>query len=489
MFHQSKFLFIKCVVFLQLSFVNGWDQSELEIFDLVEEVNQNFYEVLGVPENCSQGEIKKAYRKLSLQLHPDKNDASDAEEKFRQLVGIYEVLRDEVKRAKYNRVLVEGLPNWRQPLYYYRRVRKMGMLELSVWLFVLFTIGQYAVAWGAYFEKKLAVEKLLSSKLKKLKKKKKKQEIDVKGEVDRVLVKPSFKNTLPFQIFNFIISIPNICKQIKLVIEEKRKERQEEEERRRKEEEELQRQKEEMEKEKQRKNVKRKRIIPIPERSGEDDGCILVSVDDPNSQPPAPEKVVPKFSGGLWTDDDLADLAKYMKKYPAGTPERWEKIAEALNRTVFEVTHFAKKVKENAYRPPNEEESSEIPQEKIEKKKEKTRGGKLGKIDISDKENGTEVDRSVNNVWTQKQQKALEIALAQYPKGCLERWERIAKAVPDKTKEECMLRVKQLAEMVKKKKQMEENQLQEVKKEQVSEGHCNIEESEDTESDTNQGFE
>jgi DnaJ family protein C protein 1 len=39
-----------------------------------------------------------------------------------------------------------------------------------------------------------------------------------------------------------------------------------------------------------------------------------------------------------------------MKKFPVGSYERWEKIAEAMNRTVFEVTHFAKKVKENAYK-------------------------------------------------------------------------------------------------------------------------------------------
>lgn len=61
-------------------------------------------------------------------------------------------------------------------------------------------------------------------------------------------------------------------------------------------------------------------------------------------------KAVPKSSGGPWTDDDLVDLAKWIKKYPTGTYERWEKIAEAMNRTVFEVTHFAKKIKDNPYR-------------------------------------------------------------------------------------------------------------------------------------------
>lgn len=50
------------------------------------------------------------------------------------------------------------------------------------------------------------------------------------------------------------------------------------------------------------------------------------------------------ISGGLWTDNDILELIKYVKKYPGGTPERWEKIASVMNRTVAEVTHMAKKV-------------------------------------------------------------------------------------------------------------------------------------------------
>lgn len=52
----------------------------------------------------------------------------------------------------------------------------------------------------------------------------------------------------------------------------------------------------------------------------------------------------PTVSGGLWTDNDILELIKYVKKYPGGTPERWEKIASVMNRTVVEVTHMAKKV-------------------------------------------------------------------------------------------------------------------------------------------------
>jgi DnaJ family protein C protein 1 len=51
-----------------------------------------------------------------------------------------------------------------------------------------------------------------------------------------------------------------------------------------------------------------------------------------------------KVSGGLWTDDDILELIKLVKKFPGGTTNRWEKIAEMMNRTVNEVTHMAKKV-------------------------------------------------------------------------------------------------------------------------------------------------
>lgn len=53
----------------------------------------------------------------------------------------------------------------------------------------------------------------------------------------------------------------------------------------------------------------------------------------------------PIVTGGLWTDNDMLELTKYVKKYPGGTPDRWEKIASVMNRTIAEVTHMAKKVR------------------------------------------------------------------------------------------------------------------------------------------------
>lgn len=71
-----------------------------------------------------------------------------------QLVAVYDILKDSGKRQKYDNVLVNGLPNWRSAVYYYRHVRKMGLLEMSIILFTLITIGQYLVSWAAYFEKR-----------------------------------------------------------------------------------------------------------------------------------------------------------------------------------------------------------------------------------------------------------------------------------------------------------------------------------------------
>ena len=66
---------------------------------------RDFYEVLGVPKNASEDEIKKAYRKLAMKYHPDRNQgdaAKPAEEKFKEAKEAYEILSDTQKRAAYD---------------------------------------------------------------------------------------------------------------------------------------------------------------------------------------------------------------------------------------------------------------------------------------------------------------------------------------------------------------------------------------------------
>lgn len=71
---------------------------------------RDYYEILGVQKNASNDEIKKAYRKLAMQYHPDKNPGDpSSEEKFKEAAEAYEVLSNSEKRAKYDRFGHQGL--------------------------------------------------------------------------------------------------------------------------------------------------------------------------------------------------------------------------------------------------------------------------------------------------------------------------------------------------------------------------------------------
>ncbi|MCX4290690.1 MAG: molecular chaperone DnaJ [Odoribacter sp.] len=71
---------------------------------------RDYYEVLGVSKNAEASEIKKAYRKLALQYHPDKNPGNkEAEEKFKEAAEAYDVLGNEEKRRRYDQFGHAGL--------------------------------------------------------------------------------------------------------------------------------------------------------------------------------------------------------------------------------------------------------------------------------------------------------------------------------------------------------------------------------------------
>src|SRR3954468_1249313 len=70
---------------------------------------RDYYEVLGVSRDASETEVKKAFRRLARELHPDVNDQSDAEERFKEAAEAYEVLSDAERRRTYDAYGHEGL--------------------------------------------------------------------------------------------------------------------------------------------------------------------------------------------------------------------------------------------------------------------------------------------------------------------------------------------------------------------------------------------
>ena len=70
---------------------------------------RDYYDILGVPKNASDDDLKKAFRKLAFQYHPDRNKESGAEEKFKEINEAYQVLSDPEKRSQYDRFGHAGL--------------------------------------------------------------------------------------------------------------------------------------------------------------------------------------------------------------------------------------------------------------------------------------------------------------------------------------------------------------------------------------------
>ena len=72
-------------------------------------LGEDLYKLLGVTKNADNRDIRKAFKKLALKYHPDKNNEEDAHDKFLKLNRAYEILKDEETRKKYDLYGEDGL--------------------------------------------------------------------------------------------------------------------------------------------------------------------------------------------------------------------------------------------------------------------------------------------------------------------------------------------------------------------------------------------
>ncbi|KAM7316014.1 hypothetical protein ACRRTK_024694 [Alexandromys fortis] len=161
-----------------------------------------------------------------------------------------------------------------------------------------------------------------------------------------------------------------------------------------------------------------------------------------------------------WSEDDLQLLIKAVNLFPAGTNSRWEVIANYMNihsssgikRTAKDVIGKAKSLQKL-----DPHQKDDINKKAFDKfKKEHGVAPQADSAAPSERFEGPCTDFTP---WTTEEQKLLEQALKTYPVNTPERWEKIAEAVPGRTKKDCMRRYKELVEMVKAKKAAQEQVL------------------------------
>merc|ERR1712012_923857 len=83
--------------------------GERPLEELKLKMGKDYFTILGVSRGASDDEIKKAYRKLALKYHPDKNQSPGAEERFKEIGEAYDVLSDVKKKQIYDQYGEEGL--------------------------------------------------------------------------------------------------------------------------------------------------------------------------------------------------------------------------------------------------------------------------------------------------------------------------------------------------------------------------------------------
>ncbi|CCM01606.1 uncharacterized protein FIBRA_03666 [Fibroporia radiculosa] len=162
-----RFCLLALTLFALVVAVAAWTKEDHEIFDLVSAVqaaegkDTTFYSWLGVSSTASTSEIAKAYRKKSIQMHPDKNPGvKNAQDRFARLGVISKILRAPESRERYDFFYKNGVPKWRGTGYYYSRFRP-GLGTVFVFLTILSSALQYLVQRMNYKRDLARIEQII----------------------------------------------------------------------------------------------------------------------------------------------------------------------------------------------------------------------------------------------------------------------------------------------------------------------------------------
>ena len=360
----------------------------------------------GPLQTATPSDVKKAFRSLSLKLHPDKSNDPQAELLFRQLVSISDVLKDEGKKAKYDEILVNGLPDWRTGAYYVRRVRKMGLLELSILVSLLVTVGHYLCLLAAYYEKLYTLKERIRRKEAKLKKGEDGSALLQEAMESTGLKRPHFwSDNLLLQtayfsrrlllthvpaavsfLLQLIVSATESARpppEVDAVILTS-------------------------------KPAKKPRVQPtLPDLTGEEEEPIVDSAaEEPGKQAcQSTQACQAALKRGEWSQEEIFQLVKQVKKWPGGTFNRWDKIACALNRSVDDVTSMYERIRASGQTLVQESCTASLSASQA--------------CDSLVETADPACDVRLTN-WSQAEQKLFEEALVRFPRGSDDRWDRVA---------------------------------------------------------------
>lgn len=167
-----------------------------------------------------------------------------------------------------------------------------------------------------------------------------------------------------------------------------------------------------------------------------------------------------KKKGGAnqWSPEELNLLIKAVNLFPAGTNQRWEVVANFINqhhggnRAAKEVLAQAKELQQSDFsRSALKEAANKAAYNKFEKE---SKAGVASEESIPSERYETPAEQLGINLtaWTADEQRLLEQALKTYPASLSDRWEKIAEAIPNRSKKDCMKRYKELVELVRAKK-------------------------------------